>query len=51
MRREIIYRDYLIEFSFGYYWIQGCKNPFNSLALAKETIDFWMDDALMYAND
>ena len=51
MKTEITYRGYFIEFKAGYYWIAGTKQPYPNLQIAKEIIDFWVDEELIYCND
>ncbi len=51
MLTDINYRGYNITFGCGYYWIYGSKTPYQRLADAKETIDFWIDAELVYIND
>lgn len=48
MKNETIYRGYLITFNCGYYWITGSKTPYHTIEHAKELIDFWMDEELVY---
>lgn len=44
MKNEIIYRNYHVSYQYGYYWIEGCKNPYDSFDVVKETIDFWEEN-------
>lgn len=51
MTTEIEYRGYEITFKCGYYWLPDWHTPYANLSQAKDLIDFWLDEELMYVND
>jgi hypothetical protein len=51
MKLDINYRTFTITFQCGYYWLPNWKTPYHTLREAKETIDFILDEELIYAND